>query len=180
MQISDVHIYDRSSIEDFRGTNAKLFDESILEGKKEFSLIECLYIYSKKNVLRGIHYQERFPQSRIVVPISGELLCIFVDIRKESKTFGVVDLVQIDCKKGLYVPSGMALGTLALLDSSFMCMIGENGFYPEYSRGIFWDDDSLGINWPDSVDKSAIIISEKDKTWPTIDTINIRKNENEK
>jgi dTDP-4-dehydrorhamnose 3,5-epimerase len=124
--------------------------------------------FSKKGVLRGLHFQLKYPQGKLVRVISGRVFDIAVDLRKESPTFGKWFGVELLGDNGLqfYIPPGFAHGFIALEDSTHFFYKCTNYYHPEDESGIIWNDSTLNVKWP--VDQvSKLIISEKDSKLPT-------------
>jgi dTDP-4-dehydrorhamnose 3,5-epimerase len=104
---------------------------------------------SARNVLRGLHYQIRQPQGKLVRVIAGEVLDIAVDIRKSSPNFG--DWVGVNLsaenKKMLWIPKGFAHGFVVLSDSAEFLYKTTDYWAPEHERCIIWNDPDLAIDW---------------------------------
>ncbi len=135
--------------------------------------IECDFVQdnhseSVKNVLRGLHYQINFPQSKLVRCIKGEILDVVVDIRKSSPTFGRWESVILseENKKQLFIPRGFAHGFLTLSDKAQLLYKVDDYYHPNDEGGIIWNDRDLDINWciPEGV---TPILSEKDQKHPS-------------
>ncbi|MFZ5986171.1 MAG: dTDP-4-dehydrorhamnose 3,5-epimerase [Bacillota bacterium] len=127
---------------------------------------------SKKGVLRGLHFQKKYPQGKLVRVISGEIFDVAVDLRKDSQTykkwFGIK--ISSDNKKQLYIPPGFAHGFLVLSDEVLFAYKCTEFYHPEDEVGILWNDKSLGIEWPlEGIEN--LIISEKDKKLKLFDEI---------
>ncbi|MCU0356506.1 MAG: dTDP-4-dehydrorhamnose 3,5-epimerase [Cyclobacteriaceae bacterium] len=121
--------------------------------------------FSKKGVIRGLHFQlPPFEQAKLVSVISGKVLDVVVDIRKNSPTFGQVYTCLLDGEKQnqLMVPGGFAHGFAALEDAYFLYKVS-NRYSRESECGIRWDDPDLNIQWP----VSEPIISDKDSKLPS-------------
>lgn len=120
---------------------------------------------SRKGVLRGLHFQKKFPQGKLVRALSGEVFDVAVDIRKGSATygkwFGVV--LSDENKKQFYVPEGFAHGYLVLSETAVFAYKCTEFYHPEDEGGIQWDDPDIGIEWP-LEEGMQIILSERDKT----------------
>lgn len=117
---------------------------------------------SKKGVLRGLHFQKKFPQAKLVRVIKGEVFDVAVDIRKGSKTFGKwygVELTEQN-KKQFYIPEGFAHGFLVRSETAEFCYKVTDFYHPDDEGGIIWNDPDIGIDWGDV---SQVILSEKDK-----------------
>ena len=119
---------------------------------------------SKKGVLRGLHFQKKHPQGKLVRVIKGVVFDVAVDIRKGSKTYGKWFGVTLseENKKQFYIPCGFAHGFLVLSDEAEFCYKCTDFYHPEDEGGIAWDDPDIGIKWPLGSIKE-IILSEKDK-----------------
>lgn len=119
---------------------------------------------SGKGVLRGLHFQKRFPQGKLVRVLSGEVFDVAVDIRKGSKTygkwFGVV--LSDENKKQFYVSEGFAHGYLVLSETAVFAYKCTEFYHPEDEGGIRWDDPDIGIEWP-LEEGVQVMLSEKDK-----------------
>ncbi len=119
---------------------------------------------SRKGVLRGLHFQKKFPQGKLVRVLSGEVFDVAVDIRKGSETygkwFGVV--LSDENKKQFYVPEGFAHGYLVLSETAVFAYKCTEFYHPEDEGGIQWDDPDIGIEWP-LEEGMQVILSEKDK-----------------
>jgi len=110
---------------------------------------------SKKNVLRGIHYQIVQPQGKLVRVTQGAVLDVAVDLRRSSPDFGRHVAVQLDSDKGemLWIPPGFGHGFLALTDSVGLAYKVTDYYSPAGERTIVWNDSDLSIPWPIDADK---------------------------
>ena len=120
--------------------------------------------YSKKNVIRGLHFQSQpYPQSKLVRAIQGNILDVVVDIRNGSKTFGQYFSIELsgENQKQLLVPPGFAHGFSVLSDNAIVSYKVDNIYNKESEVGIKFDDKTLNINW--QVDLQNCIVSEKDR-----------------
>lgn len=119
---------------------------------------------SAKGVLRGLHYQIKHPQGKLVRVTHGEVYDVAVDLRKNSVTFGKWYglVLSNENKKQFYIPEGFAHGFLVLSDSAVFCYKCTDFYYPEDQGGIIWSDRDLNINWP-LKGMNGVILSEKDK-----------------
>lgn len=119
---------------------------------------------SKRGVLRGLHFQTKKSQGKLVRVISGEVFDVGVDLRPGSATFGkwAGSVLSSENKKQLYIPEGFAHGFLVLSEEAEFVYKCTNFYAPEYDSGIMWNDEEIAIKWP--MDEGAnIILSEKDK-----------------
>lgn len=105
---------------------------------------------SARGVLRGLHYQIRQPQGKLVRCVFGEVFDAAVDLRKNSPTFGkwAGALLSAGNKRQLWVPEGFAHGFLVLSDAAEFLYKTTDYYAPEYERSILWNDPDLGIDWP--------------------------------
>src|SRR3979409_1693692 len=105
---------------------------------------------SSKNVIRGLTYQIKQPQEKLVRVVEGEVFDVVVDIRRSSATFGkwVGVYLSAENKKQLWVPKGFAHGFLVLSDTAQFLYKTTDYYAPEYERCVLWNDPALGIKWP--------------------------------
>ncbi|MFS8973111.1 dTDP-4-dehydrorhamnose 3,5-epimerase [Cupriavidus necator] len=105
---------------------------------------------SVRNVLRGLHYQVRHPQGKLLRVIAGEVFDVAVDVRTESPTFGQWVGVTISAanKKQLWIPEGFAHGFLVLSEQAEVLYKATAYWYPEHERTLLWSDPSVGVRWP--------------------------------
>ena len=116
---------------------------------------------SAKGVLRGLHYQIKQTQGKLVRVVSGEVLDVAVDIRQSSPTFGrwVSAVLSGDNRRQLWIPGGMAHGFVVLSDTAEFLYKTTDYYAPEFERCIRWDDADLSIDWQLS---GVPLVSEKD------------------
>ncbi len=117
---------------------------------------------SGRNVLRGLHYQIRRPQGKLVRVILGEVFDVAVDIRRSSPTFGrwVGQYLSADNKKQFWVPEGFAHGFVVLSEVAEFLYLTTDYYAPEHERAIIWNDPDLGIDWPMTGEP---LLSDKDR-----------------
>lgn len=124
---------------------------------------EDMTSYSRKNVIRGMHFQTKNPQDKYITVAMGTVYDVVVDLRKGSKTFGRWKGIELsdENKLGFYIPAGFAHGFLAVSESvKFSYRCGAK-YMPDYDSGICWNDPDIGIDW--KYLEGEPIISEKDK-----------------
>ena len=122
-------------------------------------------VFSEKaGVLRGLHYQLEFPQSKIVRAVIGTILDVAVDIRVGSPTYGKYVMVELSSenKKMLYIPEGCAHGYLVMSQKSIVSYKCTNLYNPNDEYGIKWNDKTIGIDWGNN----SPTISKKDDNLP--------------
>lgn len=105
---------------------------------------------SAKHVLRGLHYQIRQPQGKLVRVVQGEVFDVAVDLRRSSPTFGkwVGVTLSAENKKQLWVPEGFAHGFLVLSETAEFLYKTTDFYAPEFERTLLWSDPAIGITWP--------------------------------
>ncbi len=105
---------------------------------------------SARGVLRGLHYQIRQPQGKLVRVIEGEVFDVAVDLRRSSPTFGraVGNHLSAQNKRQVWIPPGFAHGFVVLTDVADFLYKTTDYWAPEHERCIFWNDPALGVRWP--------------------------------
>ncbi len=131
----------------FESLNHRRFEQAI---GKQVSFVQDNHSRSAKGVLRGLHYQIRQPQAKLVRVVSGEVFDVAVDLRRSSPTFGQWsgDILSAENKKQLWIPEGFAHGFLVLSESADFLYKTTDYYAAEHERCVRWDDSSLGIAWP--------------------------------
>lgn len=137
---------------------------------------------STKGVLRGLHFQKKFPQTKLVRVIKGRVFDVAVDLRKDSATYGKwygVELTE-ENKKQFLIPRGFAHGFLVLSDTAEFCYKCDDFYHANDEGGLAWNDPSIGVVWPEVIgeyrgsadgagytlqDGTPLNLSEKDKKW---------------
>jgi len=125
--------------------------------------------FSRRGVLRGLHYQlPPWSQGKLVRAVTGTVLDIVVDIRRNSPTFGQHIAIELsgENKRQVFVPRGMAHGFSILSETALFGYKCDNPYMPQYERGIAFNDPSLGIDW--RLAPAEIILAEKDKHHPLL------------
>jgi dTDP-4-dehydrorhamnose 3,5-epimerase len=128
--------------------------------------------HSKKGVLRGLHFQLKYPQGKLVRVVKGRVFDVAVDLRKNSSTFKKWFGVELssDNNLQLYIPPCFAHGFLTLEEGTDFFYKCNDYYRPEDEMGIIWNDRTIGINWPlESVER--LIISEKDHNLPELEEV---------
>ncbi|MGZ5028595.1 MAG: dTDP-4-dehydrorhamnose 3,5-epimerase [Methylobacter sp.] len=131
----------------FESFNRRQFAE--LTGR-DVDFVQDNHSRSAKNVLRGLHYQIKQPQGKLVRVVQGAVFDVAVDIRKSSPTFGRHVGVELSAenKRMFWVPEGFAHGFVVLSDSAEFLYKTTDYWAPEFERSIAWNDPAIGIQWP--------------------------------
>lgn len=126
------------------------------------SFVQDNHSRSGKNVLRGLHYQVKQPQDKLVRVVRGSVFDVAVDLRKSSPTFGQWAGVELseENHRQFWVPAGFAHGFLVLSEQADFLYKTTDYYAPEYERCIRWDDPDIGIIWPEN---STPCLSAKDQ-----------------
>ncbi len=131
----------------FESFNQARFDTAL---GRTVTFVQDNHSRSGKNVLRGLHYQIKQPQGKLVRVVEGEVFDVCVDIRRSSPTFGrwVGEVLSATNKHQLWVPPGFAHGFLVLSESAQFLYKTTDFYSPENERAILWNDRQLNIRWP--------------------------------
>lgn len=140
---------------------------------------------SVKGVLRGLHFQKRYPQAKLVRVVSGAVFDVAVDLRRDSPTFKRWHGVELSAEnhKQLYIPEGFAHGFLVLSSGAELCYKVSDFYRPDDEGGLAWNDPEIAVVWPGvvgcyngsasaegySFNGQALLLSEKDQQQPTLE-----------
>ncbi len=150
----------------FESFNARDFEKAT--GLKE-TFVQDNHSKSAKGVLRGLHYQERHPQGKLVRVTQGSVFDVAVDIRQDSSTFGQWFGLELSAenKKQVWLPVGIAHGFLVTSENAEFLYKTTDYYYPEYERSLLWCDADIGIDWPLHLLNSALpLLAAKDINAP--------------
>lgn len=152
LSIPDVILFEPKVFGDDRGFFYESFNNREFEqatGLKR-NFVQDNHSRSVKNVLRGLHYQIKHPQGKLVRVTLGEVFDVAVDIRESSPTFGkwVGEILSSENKRMMWVPEGFAHGFVVLSEVAEFLYKTTDYWYPEYERSIIWNDPDLAIHWP--------------------------------
>ncbi len=168
---------------DSRGYFMETYNENDMkENGLDIRFVQDNQSRSVKGVLRGLHFQKQFPQTKLVRVIRGAVYDVAVDLRKDSKTYGRYHgvILSEENKKQFLIPRGFAHGFLVLSDVAEFCYKCDDFYHPNDEGGLAWNDPDLGIKWPEVVgdypgsayageyaltDGTPLILSEKDQKW---------------
>jgi len=162
--IPDVLILEPKVFGDARGFFFESYNKSVLaECGIRAEFVQDNHSRSAKNVLRGLHYQIKQPQGKLVRVVEGEVFDVAVDLRRSSPTFGKWVGVNLSAnnKRMLWVPPGFGHGFLVLSEYAEFLYKTTDYYAPEHERCIMWNDSDIGIEWPIKIEP---ILSSKDKT----------------
>jgi dTDP-4-dehydrorhamnose 3,5-epimerase len=150
--IPDVLLVEPAVFGDDRGFfyeswNRKRFSEIV---GREVDFVQDNHSKSARDVLRGLHYQVRNTQAKLVRVTAGRVFDVAVDLRRSSPTFGrsVAVTLSSEDRRMLWVPEGFAHGFLVLSESAEFLYKATDYYAPEHDRSLLWNDPSLGIEWP--------------------------------
>ena len=162
--IPDVLIFEPQVYSDDRGAFLETYNErAFAQLGFSYRFVQDNLSISKRNVIRGLHYQIRQPQGKLVRVVQGEVLDVAVDLRRWSATFGKHVAVNLSGQEhaALWIPPGFAHGFAVLSDSAHFLYKTTDFYAPEFERTVLWNDPELAIHWP-LVEEEAIV-SAKDR-----------------
>ena len=148
---------------DDRGFFLESYNKSVLAGAGiHHHFVQDNHSRSRRNVLRGLHYQVHHPQGKLVRAVIGEIFDVAVDLRRDSPTFGnwVGVTLSAENKHMLWIPPGFAHGFLVLSDWAEVLYKATDYYAPASERTLRWDDPDIGIDWPLAEEP---LLSAKDK-----------------
>jgi len=150
--IPDVLIFEPKVFGDSRGFFLESYNQRAFQEATGWApaFVQDNHSGSAKGVLRGLHYQIRQPQGKLVRVTAGEVFDVAVDIRKSSTTFGrwVGANLSAENKLQMWIPPGFAHGFLVLSEFAEFVYKTTDFYAPEHDRCICWDDPAIGIEWP--------------------------------
>ena len=160
---------------DSRGYFMETYNKKdMLEAGLDMEFVQDNQSMSVKGVLRGLHYQKKHPQGKLVRVLRGQVFDVAVDIRAGSQTygqwFGIV--LSAENKKQFYIPEGFAHGFLVMSDVAEFTYKCTDFYHPEDEGGILWSDPDIGIHWPIE-NGMTLTLSEKDRQWKVLREISI-------
>lgn len=169
-KLDGVYVIEPKVFGDYRGYFMETYNyENFKSAGLDMKFVQDNQSKSKKGVLRGLHFQNKFPQGKLVRVIKGEVFDVAVDLRKKSKTYGewFGALLSSDNNKQLYIPEGCAHGFLVISEEAEFVYKCTNYYHPEFEAGIIWNDREISIDWPlEGI--GEIILSDKDSKLPTL------------
>ena len=162
--IQDVILIEPKVYSDERGFFLESYQKQhFFEASISFDFVQDNHSKSEQGVLRGLHYQIRQPQGKLIRVIAGEIFDVAVDIRKHSPTFGqwVGDYLSDRNKRMLWVPPGFAHGFYVTSATAEVLYKATDYYAPQWERTILWNDPTIHIDWP--IQGNTPVLSSKDK-----------------
>lgn len=167
---------------DSRGYFMETYNQQNMEAAGfNYTFVQHNQSMSTKGVLRGLHFQKQFPQTKLVRVIKGEVFDVVVDLRHDSETYGKWhgELLTEENKRQFLIPRGFAHGFLVLSDIAEFCYLVDDFYHPNDEGGMAWNDPAIGIVWPKlegeyrgtasaegyTVDGVPLNLSDKDQKW---------------
>jgi dTDP-4-dehydrorhamnose 3,5-epimerase len=151
-EIADVLILEPTVFGDTRGHFFESFNQRSFEALTgvRSTFVQDNQSRSARGVLRGLHYQVRQPQGKLVRVLAGEIFDVCVDLRRSSPTFGKTVWVTLsaDNRRQLWVPPGFAHGFVVTSELADVAYKTTDYYAPEHERSLLWNDAALGIPWP--------------------------------
>jgi dTDP-4-dehydrorhamnose 3,5-epimerase len=166
LSIPDVLLLEPKVFEDSRGFFFESFNQADFEKASNLYpvFVQENHSRSKKNVLRGLHFQlPPLAQDKLVRVVQGEIFDVAVDVRKNSPTFGkwVGEVISNNNKKQIWIPKGFAHGFFVLSDTADVIYKTTNYYAPKNDRCIYWNDPEINIDW--GLDGAVPLLSKKDE-----------------
>jgi len=169
-RLKGVYLIKPKVFEDPRGFFCEIYNRDRYQGQGiEVEFVQDNYARSTHGVLRGMHYQIKQGQDKLVWVPEGEVFDVVVDLRKDSPTFGHWDGYSLSSKNKhqLFVPAGFAHGYCVTSETADFMYKCSNFYYPEDEGGLIWNDPKVGIEWP----TEDPILSEKDQNNPPLEKV---------
>lgn len=168
-EIKGVYVIEPEIHVDQRGYFMETYNENeFLRNGLNYVFVQDNQSESSRGVLRGLHFQKKFPQAKLVRVLRGEVFDVAVDLRKGSPTYGKwTGIVLSEANRKMFlIPRGFAHGFLVLSDKAVFSYKCDAFYHPEDEGGILYSDPDVGVIWP--IQENELILSEKDKKHPTL------------
>ncbi|OQR26763.1 dTDP-4-dehydrorhamnose 3,5-epimerase [Pseudomonas sp. Bc-h] len=174
LEIPEVIVFEPKVFGDDRGFFFESFNQKVFEEVvgRPVQFLQDNHSRSVKGVLRGLHYQIKQPQGKLVRVTHGEVFDVAVDLRKGSSSFGKWVGVHLSAenKKQLWIPEGFAHGFIVLSESAEFLYKTTDYWAPEHERSLAWNDPTVAIEWPfegepalSAKDQKAVLFEDADK-----------------
>lgn len=174
-EIDGVYIIEPKVFGDNRGYFMESYNaEHFKEAGLNMTFVQDNESKSSKGVLRGLHFQKKHSQGKLVRVTKGQVFDVAVDLRNGSETYGkyVGVILSEENKKQFYIPEGFAHGFLVLSEEAVFNYKCTDFYAPEYDGGVMWNDPDINIKWPlEGIEE--IILSEKDKKHPNLKDLDL-------
>ena len=167
-ELRGVWVIDVRSFGDERGYFMETYKASdFASAGLRYSFVQDNQSASRRGVLRGLHFQKRFPQAKLVRVLQGEVFDVAVDLRRGSETYGKWTgvLLSGSNRRQLMIPRGFAHGFQVLSDYAEFAYKCDEVYHPEDEGGILWNDPEIAVAWPG---EGEPILSDKDRRNPTL------------
>lgn len=167
-KIKGVYIIDVKTFGDHRGYFMETYREDDFGAAGlDYKFVQDNQSSSRKGVIRGLHFQKKFPQAKLVRVLKGDVFDVAVDLRKDSETYGqwVGVFLSEENHRQFMIPRGFAHGFVVLSEHAEFAYKCDEKYHPEDEGGILWNDPDIGVKWPEV---GKIILSDKDKRNPTL------------
>ena len=180
--IEGLYVIEPTVFKDERGYFVETYNyNDFAEAGLDMKFVQDNQSMSSKGVLRGLHFQKNYPQTKLVRVIKGSVFDVAVDLRSGSDTYGKwygIELTE-ENKKQFLIPRGFAHGFLVLSDTAEFCYKCDDFYHANDEGGMAWNDPEIGIVWPKlegdyngsasasgyTVDGAPLNLSEKDQKW---------------
>ena len=181
--IKGLYVIEPTVFKDERGYFMETYNQNDFhEAGLDMVFVQDNQSMSTKGVLRGLHFQKHYPQTKLVRAIQGSVFDVAVDLRADSETYGkwYGVLLTAENKKQFLIPKGFAHGFLVLTDTAEFCYKCDDFYHPNDEGGLAWNDPQIGIQWPEVQgeykgsasaegytleDGAALNLSDKDQKW---------------
>lgn len=174
-KIKDLYIIEPAVFGDERGYFMETYNkEDFFKAGLTMEFVQDNESKSRKGVLRGLHFQTKHTQGKLVRVTRGSVYDVAVDLRKGSPTYGQWEgiLLTEENKKQFYVPEGFAHGFLVCSDEAVFNYKCTDFYAPEYDGGVLWNDPSIGVKWPlEGIEE--VILSDKDRNQKRLEELDL-------
>jgi dTDP-4-dehydrorhamnose 3,5-epimerase len=174
-KIKDLYIIEPQVFGDHRGYFMESYNKNdFFEAGLTMEFVQDNESKSKKGVLRGLHFQTKHTQGKLVRVTEGAVYDVAVDLRKGSPTYGQWEGVTLtsENKRQFYVPEGFAHGFLVLSDTAVFNYKCTDYYCPEFDGGLLWNDEEVAVQWPlEGIEE--VLLSEKDKNQKTLKELDL-------